>query len=108
MQLDHRPLLVGGVACIAQPLAPILAARGFSPGHDVILGVFANTRESQPLKSRNRFSPLIIQRSHLPRTARCNQSKLPGSFRLRSGSASQAYVARVETILTSGVAPHLA
>ena len=36
-------------------IAPILRARDFSPGHDVLLGVFANTRESHPLKSRNRF-----------------------------------------------------
>src|SRR3954449_4283654 len=52
MRRDHLPLLVGGVACIAEMIAPILRARDFSPGHGVLLGVFANTRESQPLKSQ--------------------------------------------------------
>src|SRR5438270_13710511 len=54
------PLLVRGVACIAQMIAPILRARDFSPGQGVLLGVFANTRESQPLKSRNPFGVLML------------------------------------------------
>jgi hypothetical protein len=29
------PLFIGGIACIAQPIALILGARDFSPGHDV-------------------------------------------------------------------------
>jgi hypothetical protein len=53
MRRNHLPLFVGGVACIAQMIALILPSRDFSPGHGVLLGVFANTRESQPLKSRN-------------------------------------------------------
>jgi hypothetical protein len=35
MRLDQRPLFIGGIACIAQPVALILGARDFSPGHDV-------------------------------------------------------------------------
>ena len=36
MRIDHLPLFVGGVACIAQPIALILRTRDFSPGQDVI------------------------------------------------------------------------
>jgi hypothetical protein len=32
---DQRPLFIGGIACIAQPIALILGARDFSPGHEM-------------------------------------------------------------------------
>ena len=46
MRRDHLPLIVGGVACVAQMIALILRTRDSSPGQAVLLGVFANTRES--------------------------------------------------------------
>jgi hypothetical protein len=52
---DEGPFGIGGVACIAQATALILGTRDFSPGHDGFLVVFANTKESRPLKSRNFF-----------------------------------------------------
>ena len=33
-RFDHRPLLVGSVACVAQPIAPIFGPRDSSPGRD--------------------------------------------------------------------------
>src|SRR5260370_42658035 len=53
VRFDHAPLLVGGIACIAPPIAAIFGARDFSPGHRVIPRVFATTRGSTRLKSRN-------------------------------------------------------
>lgn len=52
---DEGPFRIGGVTCIAQAIALILGTRDFSPGHDEFLVVFANAKESQPLKSRNLF-----------------------------------------------------
>jgi hypothetical protein len=54
---DEGPFGISGVACIAQAIALILDTRDFSPGHDVFLVVFANTKELRPLESRNFFCP---------------------------------------------------
>jgi len=44
---NRGPLTVRRVACVAQALAPILSASGFSPSHVILRRSFATTTESQ-------------------------------------------------------------
>lgn len=55
MWFGHRP--IGGVACIAQHIAPMLGSRDFGLGHEVFPFVFANSRESQLLSHAVRVPP---------------------------------------------------
>ncbi len=68
---DHRPFGIGGATCVAQSIAPILAARHLGPGHDRTPVVFANARESQPAGSRNLYrQPTDMARSFVGRPFR--------------------------------------
>src|SRR5208283_3779486 len=77
--LDHSPLFVRGIACVAQPVALILAPRDFSPGHGVTPRCLRkHERESPPLKSRN------------PRSGSSTGHPAPGSAGTVSGAKPRA------------------
>lgn len=53
---DHRPLRIGQIACVAQPIALILDASDFGPRHRALPRIFANPKESQPTEITHSFS----------------------------------------------------
>jgi hypothetical protein len=52
---NQRPLRIGQVACIAQPIAQILDTSGFGPRHRALPRIFANPKESQPAEITHSF-----------------------------------------------------
>src|ERR1700739_1464633 len=94
----HRPLAVGRIACITQPVPPILLLSDFSPCHAVLCRSSPPRQNHKLLKSLNRFTGQTLRKgstrwgwrtniaaswaSRLIARPQCRQASLPTAWRL--------------------------
>lgn len=52
---NQRPLRIGQIACVAQPIALILDTSDFGPRHRALPRIFANPKEAQPAEITHSF-----------------------------------------------------
>src|ERR1700752_3070229 len=81
---DHRPLRIGQIACVAQPIALILDASDFGPRHRALPRIFANPKESQPTEITHSFFGRGLRRGPAPRLEGCRPV---GGLMVRDGAS---------------------
>ena len=92
MRFDQCPLFVRAIACIGQPIAPILQPRDFSPGHNVSPRFL---RKHERIVAAEVTQQLSLSNRAVRPAPPNGVSKLGSPFRFHSGSATKAYAASV-------------